>query len=300
MPAAIRNVLKPPARRIIRGSRIIRPILAVGPPIWVWKGTSTASTSTAVIPYPASGVLAGDIPILIVVSKASSGTGEPPTIADPTGFTKLFEAWGGTGTAGIDTGPVKLSVWRKTTDADGSENGTSVSVVNPANSSMVYGNIHGVQRATSGSTVVTGFASGSDVIADTAWSVTCGSDPGIQANDLLLWLAGGSVSPTSTFSVEAITATGCTFGTMTEQEDASTSSGFGARRIVATMACTAGTSSAAPVLTATTAAATQTGVGAVLRIRETTSQPTGLGVPQLRRQQLVRPVVQATTGMYGR
>lgn len=240
----------------------------MAPPIWAWKGTSTASITTAAIPYPVSGVLAGDIPILVVISKASSGTGEPPAIADPTGFTKLFEAWGGTGTAGTDTGPVKVTVWRKTTDADGSENGTSVSVVNPSGSSMVYGNIHGIQRATPGSTVVTAFASGQDAVADTSWSVTCGSDPGIQTDDLLLWLAGGCVNPTSTFTVEAITATGCTFGTMTEQEDAASATGFGARRVVATMACTAGPSSAAPVLTATTASASQTGVGAVLRIRE--------------------------------
>src|SRR6266498_125531 len=189
-------------------------------PTWVWKGTSTASTTTAAIPYPPSGVVAGDIPILVVVSKASSGTGEPPTVADPTGFTKLFEVWGGTGTAGADTGPVKLTVWRKTTDADGTENGASVSVVNPASSSMVYGNIHGLQRATPGSTVVTAFASGSDVTADTAWSVTCGSDPGIQTDDLLVWLASNQINAGSTFTVEAITATGCTFGTMTEQEDA--------------------------------------------------------------------------------
>jgi len=253
----------------------------MAPPTWAWKGTSTASTSTAVIPYPASGVLASDIPILVVISKASSGTGEPPAVADPTGFTKLFEAWGGNGTAGTDTGPVKLSVWQKTTDADGSENGTSVSVVNPAGSAMVYGNLHGVRRATAGSTIVTASASGQDAVSDVSWSVTCGSDPGITTDDLLLWLAGGTVNPTSTFTVEATTATGCTFGTMTEQEDSASATGFGSRRVVATMACTAGPSSAAPVLTATSASAAQSGVGAVLRIREV-GGPTNVGTPPTR------------------
>jgi hypothetical protein len=299
MPAAIRNVLKPPARRIIRGSRIIRPIPAVGPPIWVWEGTSTASATTAALPYPASGVLAGDIPLIVCISKASTGTGEPPTIADPTGFTKLFEAWGGTGTAGAGTGPVKVTVWEKTVDADGSENGTTVSVVNPANSSMVYCQIHGIRRATPGSTILTAFSSGQQSTASTSWSITCAADPGITVNDLCVWLAGATVNTSGTFSAEALTATGCTFGTLVEQDDDGTSTGNAGRRVVCFVACTVGTSSAAAVMTATAATA-QSGVGALLRIRETTSPPTGLGVPLLRERQLVRPVVQATTGMYGR
>ncbi len=240
----------------------------MAPPTWVWNGTSTASTTTAAIPYPVSGVTAGDIPLVVVISKASTGTGEPPTIADPSGFTKLFEAWGGTGTAGAGTGPVKITVWKKTTDADGTENGTSVSVVNPANSAMVYGNIHGVRRATGGSTVLTANASGQDSSAGTAWSVTCGSDPGITLDDLCFWLAGGTVNTSATFTVEAITATGATFGMMTEREDAGSNTGNGGRRVVATMACTAGPSSAAPVLTGTSASSSQSGVGAILRIRE--------------------------------
>ncbi len=239
----------------------------MAPPTWVWNGTSTASTTTAAIPYPVSGVTAGDIPLVVVISKASTGTGEPPTIADPSGFTKLFEAWGGTGTAGAGTGPVKITVWKKTTDADGTENGTSVSVVNPA-SAMVYGNIHGVRRATGGSTVLTANASGQDSSAGTAWSVTCGSDPGITLDDLCFWLAGGTVNTSATFTVEAITATGATFGMMTEREDAGSNTGNGGRRVVATMACTAGPSSAAPVLTGTSASSSQSGVGAILRIRE--------------------------------
>lgn len=240
----------------------------MAPPTWVWEGTSTASTSTAAVPYPVSGVVANDIPLIVCVSKASSGTGEPPAISDPSGFTKLFEAWGGIGTAGAGTGPVKLTVWKKTTDATGSENGTTVSVVNPAGSAMVYCNIHGVRRATAGSTIQTAFASGSDVSAGTAWSVTCGSNPGITTDDLCFWLAGATVNTSGTFTVQAITATGCTFGTMTERDDDGSNTGFGTRRVVATMACTAGPSSAAPVLTATSASSSQSGVGALLRIRE--------------------------------
>lgn len=240
----------------------------MAPPTWVWNGTSTASTTTAVIPYPVSGVTAGDIPFLMVISKATTGTGEPPAIADPSGFTKKFEAWGGTGTAGAGTGPVKFTVWQKTTDADGTENGTSVSVVNPSGSSMVYGNIHGVRRATAGSTVLVANSSGQDSSAGTAWSVTCAADPGITVDDLCFNLIGGTVNTSATFTVEAIAATGATFGTMTEREDAGSNTGNGGRRCISHQACTAGTSSAAPVLTATSASASQSGVGAILRIRE--------------------------------
>lgn len=237
-------------------------------PTWVWEGTSTASTTTAVVPYPVAGVTAGDIPLLVVVSKATTGTGEPPAIADPTGFTKLFEAWGGTGTAGAGTGPVKITVWKKTTDADGSENGTSVSVVNPSGSSLVYGNIHGIRRATAGSTVLTANASGQDSTSGTDISVTCGSDPGITVDDLVLVLFGLTVATAGATSAEAIAATGATFGSFVERDDDSTTSGNDARRVVCDFPCTAGTASAAPVLTATSASAAQSGVGAVLRIRE--------------------------------
>lgn len=243
----------------------------MAPPTWVWEGTSTAGTTSAVTPYPVSGVLAADIPFIVCISKASTGTGEPPAIADPTGFTKLFEAWGGTGTAGAGTGPVKLTVWQKTTDADGSENGTSVTVTNPANSSFVYCNIHGIRRATAGSTILTANASGQDSTSGTAVSVTCGSNPGITVDDLVLVLFGLTVNTSAAMSAEAITATGATFSTITatnERDDDGTTSGNDSRRVVCDAACTAGTATAAPVITATSASASQSGVGAVLRIRE--------------------------------
>lgn len=243
----------------------------MAPPTWVWEGTSTAGTSTAVTPYPVSGVLAGDIPFIICASKASTGTGEPPAIADPTGFTKLGEPWGGTGTAGAGTGPVKLTIWKKTTDATGSENGTSVTVTNPANSSFVYCNIHGVRRATGGSTILTALVSGQDTTGGTAVSMTCGSDPGIIVDDLLLCLMGLTVNTSAAMSAEALTATSATFTTiaaLNERDDDGTTSGNDARRVVYDAACTAGPATAAPVISATSASSAQSGVGAVLRIRE--------------------------------
>jgi len=245
-------------------------------PTWAWAGAAVASTTNASPAYPAAGVTADDAIFAVVASKADAGTGEPPTPATPSGWTLVLALWGGTGTAGAGTGPVKVTVFRKNADADGTENGTTLTnlVANPAGSSLVHVSLFGVRRATAGSTFQLASSSGSDTTAGASFSVTAAADPGITLDDLVLAFAGWDVATASSGSAETISATGATIGTVTERADGSTTAGFDLRRVIWSAACTAGTSSAAPVITATSAASV-TGVGVVLRVRELASTAVG-------------------------
>lgn len=238
-------------------------------PTWAWLGTASGSTSASSPVYPASGVTAGDAIFAATWSKATSGTGEPPAISAPSGWTQVAVEWGGTGTAGVGTGPVKITVHRRNTDADGTENGVTLTslISNPASSSFVYTNLFGVRPVTVGDAYTFADSGGSDTTAGTAFSVTVAADPGITADDLVLALLGWDIGTASGASAETITATSATIGAVTERMDSSTSSGNAVRGVISSAACTAGTSSAAAALGATSAASV-TGVGMVLRVRE--------------------------------
>lgn len=238
-------------------------------PSWAWIGASSGSATSASPSYPASGVVAGDAVFLAVLNKATTGSGEPPAVAAPSGWTQVTAAWGGSGSAGVDTGPVKVTLHRRAANADGTENGTTLTglVANPSGSSFVFAMLFGVRPVTVGDTFTLASGSGADTTAGTAFSVTAGTDPGIRTDDLVLGLCGFDVGTTSAASAEGIASPGATIGAVTERRDSSTAAGNSCRAVVVSAACTSGASTGAPTLTATSAA-NVTGVGVVVRIRE--------------------------------
>jgi hypothetical protein len=261
----------------------------VAAPTFAWINTTGVGSSTSASPiYPATGVTAGDTIYCVVEDDVSSGSTEPPDIAVPSGWTLVCKGWGGAGVAGIGTGPRKVTVIRRDALADGTENGTTgPAIANPSGSTFVYATLFGLRPATAGNGFVYADSSGSDTVSDTSFSAAMAADPGLQTDDLVVGFIGLPDDTGSSLSAEGITATGATFGTATEQFDNATSSGNDGRFGVFTAAVTAGTSSAAPTITATIAGAFP-GVGMVLRVREVAtvvdptawlsplSRPTGL------------------------
>lgn len=218
---------------------------------------TTGGASGEGAPYP-SGIAAGDKLFLHVFGKVnSSGT---LTVNTPSGWT--FE---GSVVANDGTNRVSSHVFSKT--ATGSESGSLVFTFSSPNLDWGYGYIVRY-TVTSGALVSIAAATGKQDTGSstTAISITCGSDPGITANDLVLAFAGDwCVSNSQSWSAEAVSATGVTFGTMVERRDAATFQGF----VLSEHPASSGTSSAAPVWTATKSSSSTHCVPLVLlRIRE--------------------------------
>lgn len=226
------------------------------------RGNSVSGTTSLTVPYP-TGIAAGDLLILTVGNKYP--TNGPTT---PTGWT-LFQASGGLGTAGNDSGQVYSTVFVK--EAVGTESGNLTVTVTSANTSMAR-----MFRYTKAAGTVWGYAAttGSDNIAGPGrtWNVTGAANPGITAGDVVIVASGLNGNQVTNWT-ESITATGATFGTVTERQDATSGTGNDMGMIVSEHPVSSGTATAAPDYAMTAANGTittnsPTGASVFLRIRE--------------------------------
>lgn len=210
--------------------------------------------------YPVSTV-AGQLAVLVVVS-GSSAESTPST---PSGWTLAATLSGGGGTWGSGTGPRRLTYFVRV--LAGGDTAPTTAIPSGAGS-VIAGQIHVLARNAG-----TGWR----------WAATTGADTssgtGFSAAgaDALTWATGDTVvlgyaipSGTASLTAEAASASGITFGTVTERTDTNLTTGNLARVGVATQAVTAGTGTQAPTVAATLAAAS-TGVAGVLRVREATA-----------------------------
>jgi len=228
-------------------------------------GTGTGTGTTSVTPALPGTLANGDIVLIYVGNKPDTST---PTT--PANWNLAGTIAGGTGSQGIDTGPVRTTVFWRIKDASWS---TMPAISITSNSSavaqaFVYRNASGLwDIAASG---------GADTTTGTAWSVTTAADPGFAAGD---WAFVASTLPTDVgagaqFASESISATGISvWGTMTERAEQNTSSGNDLGGFVFDRPVTTGTSSAAPVVTATASGTTTNvaGTSLVVRLREVTA-----------------------------
>lgn len=206
------------------------------------SGTASAGGTTVInVPYPTT-VNVGDLLILTVANKL-----ETTTPATPTGWTAAsnYTATGGAGSAGADSGNIRMSVFIK--EADGSEDNDMLGMT--INGNAAIGRMFRYTKGT-GKEWEYAIVNGADNTPGTSWSVTAGSDPGITAGDIVL-VASASNSDGPTWSAEAISATGVTFGTATERQDSGITTGNDLDMIVSDHVVSSGTSSAAPVYTMT-------------------------------------------------
>lgn len=210
---------------------------------------------------PAS-IANGDLLLLAVASKYPA---TPPNT--PSGWILVGQAIGGLGASGQDAGQVLTTVFGRI--ANGTETGN---VTDTMGSNCCRARIFRYTKAAAKNWELVA-TTGADATADGTWSVTFGSDPGIIASDMIFVASGVNGDIASTLvSAEAVSATGATFGAVTEREDGGSNTGDDIALFVTQHPVTAGPASAAPTYTATLGgtptANSPTGASVLVRMRE--------------------------------
>lgn len=215
------------------------------------NGTTSLSLSAHASTQP------GDLMLMAVVAKPYD-----TVLTTPGGWTLVEEATNGTVASGIDVGSTKVALYAKIAS------GPSGTIPFTATGSTVLlGAILTYSKATTEMFAILSDTSGGDSTQDTAYSAAGSVDIGLTTDDWCFALAG--VNSDVTFSSATITATGATFGTANERLDANTTTGPDAGLVCIDRPVTAGTSSSAPTMTATTSG-TASGTSIFLRLRAVT------------------------------
>jgi hypothetical protein len=234
---------------------------------FVGKSAALAAGTTSAAPAYPAGLAAGDLLVIGLTSKYAA-----PTI--PSGWYCLASAIlsGGAGANGIDTGVVYGALLYKY--ATGSETGTQA-VSAGVNSCL--GGMLAYRRAPGTSWALAAASAARNSGGSTAWSTTASTDPGLRADDLVVVLSAINAD-TYTYTAEALSASGATFGTATEQFDGGTTNGQDCGIVLSDHAVSAGVSTAAPTFTMTasgSATSAPAGVNIYLRLREVGPRPDG-------------------------
>jgi hypothetical protein len=163
----------------------------------------------------------------------------------------------------VDAGDVVATVFTRI--ADGSEAGGSVTVNVAPNANVMVWQILRYTKA-AGKIWDVALTNGSDNTSGTAWSVTCGSDPVIVVNDMVVAVSICNTD-TPTRTAEAVSATGVTFGAATERNDGGNGLGDDIGFWISDHPASAGGSSAPPVYTSTSSG-NIAGATVLVRLRE--------------------------------
>jgi hypothetical protein len=217
------------------------------------------------VAYPAS-IAAGDLLVLIVARKPSvANSGDTPDISGWTSLGAEFLGGGYGSTLTTDAGNTGIKAFSRV--ADGSETGNLT--IDITTTSVAWGIMFRLSNATGVWGVAA--ATGQDTAAGSV-SISFSSDPGVTAGDYILGAMSipTDVTTPAQFSASALTQTGVTFGTVTEVAEPDTATGSDMGGVVFRAPVTAGTSSAAPVYTATAGGTTTNvrGPGIFIRVRE--------------------------------
>lgn len=253
----------------LAGTVAVPPPEVFGDIVFETPGVADVTAAGLGMPYP-SGIQAGDLLLTVTGQKptiANGGTATTP--ADWELIGELTGAGGYGATLGADTGNTNLRVYKKV--ATGSESGNlNISL---SDSSVAWGQVYRLSSVVADEWDVA-VVTGEDTSAG-SWSSTFGSDPGIEAEDYII---GALCIPTDVttpnqFSAQAFTATGVTFGTVREVGELDTASGNDLGGMICRARVLSGTSSAAPVMTATAGGTTTNvrGPAAFVRVRRVTS-----------------------------
>ncbi|MFJ5644032.1 hypothetical protein [Streptomyces sp. NPDC093223] len=221
-----------------------------------------AQHTDTVTPALPAGTSAGQLAVLQVVS----GHPNDNVPSTPSGWTLAGSFSGGGGSFGLNTGPRRLTLFARVLAGGDSAPTTAI----PSGSS---GSLIGARVFTLARTAGTGWrwaaTFGQDITSDTSFSAACATALTWSAGDFEV-LAYAWNTQTASTSGRAVTASGITFATATSHLGDAITSGNGGRLTMAESVVTAGTGTQAPTVTATLSTA-GTGVGAVLRVSEATS-----------------------------
>lgn len=229
-----------------------------------WGATGTAGTgTTSCTPAYPTGISSTTSELFCIAAGRSSVA--DTVISGPAGWTSLGQLEGGTGTYGVDTGTRRIAFFRKDTVA-GTETGTETfSFASGAAASTISAQIFRVVKS-SGFTVSAQFASGADTTNDTSYSVTSSSSLTWATDDFLL-IGTAQNLDNGTQTAKTLTATGVTFGAISNQFVQAVTNGNDHRRILDTSIVSSASTTAA-VTYAYTVSAAASGVSAFLRLRE--------------------------------
>lgn len=225
---------------------------------FTYQGAGTGAGGTTSATPSHNTPLGGWILFLVTVTKYAYPT-------TPSGWTLLGQANGGSGASGVDTGTAYVCVFQKY--AIGTE-GTSTVTVTHTGGNSIYARIFQYFGDALNTGIYTFSASvGNFTTPGTAWSVTGDVDPGILGDDMV-FVASAVNGNAYTYSAEALSTTGVTYGAANERADVSVSNGDDQRMVVSDHVVSSGTSSAAPVYTMTASgSATNSPAGATVMVR---------------------------------
>ena len=223
---------------------------AVGTPVY---GTANL---TPAIP---TAQLTGDMMLCLYGTKPY---GDAPTIDQ--GWTSLGYATDGTVAAGVDVGSMQTRVFYKIATSDTETNPTITNTTNNVSTAVIIV----FQKGASDAWVTPVGAGGGDATAGTDFSVTASSDVGHTTGDMVVAAASFRSDAATPTTARAVSITGCTLGTYTQSPttDPETTSGGDMGMTCGYVPVNSGTSTAAPVMTATLAAA-HTGSAYLTRLR---------------------------------
>lgn len=210
--------------------------------------------TTSVAPTWPAGAATGDRALIVVCDKPDTST--PATPAGwtlPTGGSVVV----GTGTQGVGTGLVRLTIFEQVVGATPPASGTAVTVSIPSGNAATAG-ICLYRKASTATWAALALSSGSDTTSATTFSATGGAMSGWSSGDMLLALLG--VTANTSVASEALTLTGVTLGATARQFGSATATGNALRMNVAGAPVTsAGPTTGTPTATATFGAASTGG-----------------------------------------
>lgn len=218
-------------------------------------GTAATGTTSVTPSYPANWQ-AGDLGIVTIASGQTSEN----TPTSPAGWVYAGSFSGGGGTFGGGTGPRRVTFYVRELQS-GDDTAPTFSL---ASGNNCIAAVTVLRKEVGDGAWMTASSFGADTSAGTGFSVTCSNDPGVAAGDHVI--LGFAIRDSCTQSNTGISTTGVTYGTINEQVDTSSETGNDNHLGVFEGPATAGTSSAAPVITSTLSGS-ESGAAGVLRVR---------------------------------
>jgi hypothetical protein len=233
-----------------------------------WNAPASSTTVTPTIP--------GSLQTDDVVYAELHIKPDTATVATPANWTFVTSAAGGTGTQGADAGASRVHLYKQVVPGGGLSGSQAFTVT--SGSSLI-----GCMRAfrTTGVNIAwdEAFTSYSRITANTTFGGTGLAAIGIEANDAVVAVVGSPSDADTTVTISALTTTGVTYGSLTQSPagTAINAQGNDSSASAAYVLATAGSASAAPVVTATSNAS-HTGVGFVYRVQATVDVPRSRGI----------------------
>ncbi|MFF8406893.1 hypothetical protein ACF06P_35360 [Streptomyces sp. NPDC015684] len=225
-------------------------------------GSAGAQVSHANTVTPALVGATGDLAILQVLS----GHPTDPVPTTPSGWTLVTSFSGGGGTFGASAGPRRLTWFARV--LTGGDAAPTTAIPSGSTGSVIAGRVINLTR-TAGTGWRWAASLGEDTVSGTGFSVPGGTALSWKPGDFAV-LGYAVASNADSYTAEAITAAGITFGTVTERADAAITTGNGVTGALATCSVTSGAATQTPTIAATLAVAS-VGVAGALRVREASS-----------------------------